>query len=446
MMAVRDLGVAITLVGPEQRIREEIRRQGWRFSDHIEILNATEVIAMNEPVVQALRKKRNSTIGVGLRYVQEAKAQGFVSAGNTGAAMAAAKMTLKTLGPIDRPALATVLPTLTGRGVVLIDVGANAECRAHHMLQFAIMGDIFARTILGVKTPRVGLMSIGEEEVKGNELTREAHKLLERSDLNFMGNIEGRNIYTGEVDLVVCDGFTGNVIIKTSEGVFEMLLAGMREELTKTMQTKVGALLSRPAFRNFKRRFDYSEFGGAPLLGVRGVSIICHGRSTAAAIRNAVKVAVEATQHHLVQHMDREFSRDQVTPSLPWPICALARAQRLWLRRSTPVLPPQLQASGVFLASPFRFRARRLLPHSWRPDSSMNPWRANRRGARRYRQPAPYAGRSRRRSRRPVQTSERVNRAVAGPYTQMEPVTLRMSGSRRRAMVRAPRTPLVPVV
>jgi len=309
LLAVSELDIELTLVGPESRIRDELRRRGQRSNRRVEVLHAPEVITMDDPVIPAIRRKRNSSIIVGLHHVQQGKAQAFISAGNTGAVMAAAKMILKTPPAIDRPALATILPTLTGRGVVLVDVGANAECRPTHLLQFAIMGNIYARMILGLRSPRVALMSIGEEEVKGNDLTREAYKLLERSDLNFVGNIEGRNIYTGEVDVIVCDGFTGNVILKTSEGVFEMLVAGIRQELMKSVQTKVGAFLSRPAFETFRRRFDWSEFGGAPLLGVKEVCVICHGRSNARAIRNAIRVAKELCERRVVEKIEHEIAR-----------------------------------------------------------------------------------------------------------------------------------------
>ncbi len=307
--AVREGGVAITLVGPKERLREEWRRRGGEFGEALQIADAPEVIAPDEPIAQAIRKKRNSTIHVGLQLVQKGLGQAFVSAGNTGAIMAAAKMILKTLGPIDRPALAAVVPTFTGGKAVLIDVGANAECRPVHLVQFAIMGDIYARLILGIASPRIGLISIGEEEAKGNDLTREAYKHLERSGLRFVGNIEGQDIYTGAVDVIVCDGFTGNVILKTSEGVFDLLRAGLQQELSRTLRTRLGAWLARPAFDRFRRRFDYFESGGAPLLGVRHVCLICHGRSTGRAIHNAIRRAKELVEHDVPHRIAAEIAK-----------------------------------------------------------------------------------------------------------------------------------------
>jgi len=311
LRAVRDWGIAVTLVGPEAVLREHLRRLGGSSEALLEIVHATEVIAPDEPVAHALRKKRDSTIHVGLRLVQEGQGYAFVSAGNTGAIMAAAKMILKTLGPIDRPALAAVLPTFAGSRAILIDVGANAECRPVHLVQFAIMGDIYARLILGIASPRIGLVSIGEEEAKGNELTREAHKYLERSGLNFVGNVEGQNIYMGDVDVIVCDGFTGNVILKTSEGVFDLLRAGLRQELQSTIRTRLGAWLARPAFDRFRRRFDYFESGGAPLLGVRHVCVICHGRSDGRAIKNALRIAQELVERRALDRIEREIRKIQ---------------------------------------------------------------------------------------------------------------------------------------
>ena len=309
--AARELGIAITLVGPEAELREHVRRFGDTSQARLELVHAPEAIAPDEPVAQALRRKRDSTIHVGLRLVQEGRGHAFVSAGNTGAIMAAAKMILKTLGPIDRPALAAVLPTFTGGKAVLIDVGANAECRPLHLVQFAIMGDIYARLILGIASPRIGLVSIGEEEAKGNELTREAYKRLERSGLHFVGNVEGQNIYMGDAEVIVCDGCTGNVILKTSEGVFDLLRAGLRQELGRTLRTRLGAWLARPAFDRFRRRFDYFESGGAPLLGVRHVCLICHGRSDGRAIKNAIRIAAELVERRAPAQIEREILRIQ---------------------------------------------------------------------------------------------------------------------------------------
>lgn len=309
LQAVQDFPVSVMLVGPESQLRQEVRRRAGGLPRGLHFLEAPETIDMDEPVAQALRRKRRSSIHVGLRAVHEGRADAFVSAGNTGAVMALAKIMIRTPRMIDRPALAAVVPTVTGRSTVLLDVGANSECKPAHLVQFAIMGDIYARYVLHVRRPRVGLISIGEEEAKGNDLTRESYKLLEHSGLNFVGNVEGRNVYSGETDVIVCDGFTGNVILKTSEGILEMLLKVLRQELMRSMQTKVGAMLSRPAFRNIKKRFDYAEFGGAPLLGVRRTCIISHGRSNAQAIRNAIRTAMEMAEHHVCERIETEAGK-----------------------------------------------------------------------------------------------------------------------------------------
>lgn len=299
--ATRDLDVGVILVGQTEKIQSELdkhrhtRAQGgasWPNS-RIEIVDAQEVITMNDPVANAVRRKRNSSIRVAAKLVRDGAAQALVSAGNTGAVMMTAKLVIGTLPKVDRPALAAVLPTLTGHGTVILDVGANAECKPKHLYEFAVMGALYSSVIVGVHKPRVGILSIGEEEAKGNDLTKEAFKLLKHSPLNFIGNVEGRDMYTGQADVIVCDGFTGNVALKVSEGVFEFMMSLLKKELTSSLQTKAGAILSRPAFQKFKKRLDYAEYGGAPLLGINGVTVICHGRSTPKAIRNAIAVARE---------------------------------------------------------------------------------------------------------------------------------------------------------
>jgi glycerol-3-phosphate acyltransferase PlsX len=298
--AARDLQVGIILVGRSELIQAELDRHRrnralgqtrfWK-SASIEVVDAPEVITMSDPVAVAVRRKKNSSIRIAARLVREGQAQALVSAGNTGAVMMTSKLVIGALHNVDRPALATVLPTLEAHGTVILDVGANAECKPSHLYDFAVMGSLYSSVIVGVKNPRIGLLSIGEEEVKGNDLTKEAFKLLKNSALNFIGNVEGRDMYTGQVDVVVCDGFTGNVALKVSEGVFEFIMQLLKHELKASLQTKAGAVLTRPAFREFKKRLDYSEYGGAPLLGIRGVTVICHGRSNAKAIRNAIAVA-----------------------------------------------------------------------------------------------------------------------------------------------------------
>jgi glycerol-3-phosphate acyltransferase PlsX len=296
--AARDLGVGVILVGRAEQIKAEIEKQqkktrGGRIArvPNIEIVDAREVVTMDEPVAHAVRRKRNSSIRVAASLVRDGEAQALVSAGNTGAVMMTSKLVMGMLPKVDRPALAAVLPTLARKGIVLLDVGANAECKPIHLYEFAVMGSLYSSVISGVRNPRVGILSIGEEEAKGNDLTKEAFKLLKNSTLNFIGNIEGRDMFTGEADVIVCDGFTGNVALKTSEGVFELVTRVLKEELTASIQTKAGAVLTRPAFQKFKKRLHYDEFGGAPLLGIKGVSFICHGSSSSKAIRNAIRIA-----------------------------------------------------------------------------------------------------------------------------------------------------------
>jgi glycerol-3-phosphate acyltransferase PlsX len=299
LAAARDFGVTVILVGQPEKVEPELRRCGWRGDGDrgIELVEAAEVIGMGEPVASSVRRKKKSSLRVGTRLVKEGKADGFISAGNTGAAMATAKMVLGMLPGVDRPALAALIPTKSSKPTLLLDVGANSECKPHHLVQFAIMGDAYSRAVLGTVGPVVGLMSIGEEEAKGNDLTKEAFPLLrEMSSLNFMGNVEGRDVFSGAVDVIVTDGFTGNVMLKLSEGLTDAMLSMIKRELTASAVTKAGAMLAKPAFRNIKKRLDYSEHGGAPLLGVRQIVIIGHGSSNSRAIRNAIRNVKEFSE------------------------------------------------------------------------------------------------------------------------------------------------------
>jgi len=293
IQAARHLGVRVVLVGSEPIIKTELLRYRWTSQLPIEIVHASEVITMEDKAAQAVRSKRQSSMHVGLRLVREGRAAGFVTAGNTGAAMAAAKMILGALPGVDRPALAAVFPTAIRTGAMLLDVGANVDCDAHNLEQFAVMGEVYFRSIFSTRRPKVGLLSIGEEETKGNQLTREAFQLLKQLPLNFVGNVEGRDLYNGEVDVIVSDGFVGNVALKTSEGVVNLVRAALKEALRETITRQVGYLLSRSAFTDFKKRLDHTEYGGAPLLGLKGVCIITHGSSNANAIKNAIRVAAE---------------------------------------------------------------------------------------------------------------------------------------------------------
>jgi len=243
---------------------------------------------------------------VGARLVADGHADGFVSAGNTGAAMATAKMVIGMLPGVDRPALAAMLPSKSGRPTLLLDVGANADCKPLHMAQFAIMGDAYSRSVLGTQRPSVGLMSIGEEEAKGNDLTKEAYPLMrDLRSLNFVGNVEGRDVFTGQVDVIVTDGFTGNVILKLSEGLQDAVVTLIKRELSASVITKTGAVLARPAFQNLKKRLDYAEYGGAPLLGVRKIVVVGHGSSNARAVRNAIRNVKEFSEHGALERIER---------------------------------------------------------------------------------------------------------------------------------------------
>jgi glycerol-3-phosphate acyltransferase PlsX len=255
----------------------------------------------------SLRKKPRASIRVAADLVASGQASALFSAGNTGATVMAAHAAFGMIAGVDRPALATTIPTRQ-RPAVLLDSGANVECRPQHLLQFGVMGSVYARVALSAEKPRVGLLSIGEEETKGNELTREAHRLLKASALNFIGNVEGREIYSGIADVIVCDGFTGNVVLKTSEGLVDTVEALLGDELQGTFSSQVGYLLSRRAFRRFRRRVDYSEFGGAPLLGVAGLTIVGHGRSSAKAVRNAVAMAFRFADGEFIQRVEREIA------------------------------------------------------------------------------------------------------------------------------------------
>ncbi|MGO4517377.1 phosphate acyltransferase PlsX [Terriglobus sp. 2YAB30_2] len=297
ILACRHLPVRVHLVGPEDVLRPALHQHLRGEKLPIEIVHASEWISMEDKAAQAVRSKRDSSMRVGLKMVREGRAAGFFTAGNTGAAMATAKMVLGSLQGVDRPALATILPTQTGLPCLLLDVGANVDSEPRNLLDFAIMGKVYSEQVLKTRDTSVGLLSIGEEDSKGNSLTRETLPLLR--DLlgrNFIGNVEGRDLYNGRTDVVVCDGFTGNVALKTSEGLAKLVSSSLKNALKSTVTSQVGALLSRKAFNTFKRKLDYSEYGGAPLLGVRGVCTIGHGSSNERAIMNGIRVTAEVAQ------------------------------------------------------------------------------------------------------------------------------------------------------
>lgn len=290
MAAVREFGIEAQLVGPNDIVAEELRRAGGDALP-IRLVDAPEAVGMGEKVSRSTLKKRSSIL-VAVEQLRDGRVDAFFSAGNTAACWTIAKLVLGTLPEVDRPALAAVVPNRVGR-TVLLDVGANANCKARHLEEFAVMGKVYTRAVFHTANPRVGLMSMGEEETKGNELTKEVHEVLKASPLNFVGNVEGHDVFSGKVDVIVMDGFTGNVVLKASESLAESILHLLREELGATAPARLGALLARGAFRNLKKRIDASEYGGAPLLGVKGCCVIGHGRSSAQAIKHGVRVAAE---------------------------------------------------------------------------------------------------------------------------------------------------------
>src|SRR6202140_2668338 len=303
--AARHYDVHVLLVGPEPALRAELARYPPAAGLPIDVVHASEAIGMEDKAVRAVRAKRDSSMRVGLRLVRDGQASGFITAGNTGAAMATAKMVLGAIPGVDRPACAPIFSTAIGTVSSLLDVGANVDSKPHNLEQFAVMGEIYFRTMFGTKRPRVGLLSIGEEETKGNELTRDAFQLLKKLPLNFVGNVEGRDLYNGKVAVIVADGFVGNVALKISEGVANLVRSTLKESLKATITRQVGALLSRSAFTDFKKRLDHTEYGGAPLLGVKGVCIITHGSSNANAMKNAVRVAAEFSNRRINESIER---------------------------------------------------------------------------------------------------------------------------------------------
>jgi glycerol-3-phosphate acyltransferase PlsX len=303
--AARELNIAIALVGAEAALAGALaHHQGWRQLP-IEIVDAPDVVGMADAPVSALRRLPRASIRVAAEMVAKAGQGAVVSAGNTGATVMAAHAAFGMLPGVDRPALATVIPTRR-RPAVLLDAGANVECRPQHLLQFAIMGTVHARLALGLEAPRVGLLSIGEEETKGNELTRDAHRLLKAAPVNFIGNIEGREIYSGVADVIVCDGFTGNIVLKTSEGLVEVV-----DDVLGDALRDVPA--GREAFEQFRRRMDYSEYGGAPLLGVAGLVVVAHGRSSPRAMRNAIAMAARYAGGDFVSRVERDIAAATVS-------------------------------------------------------------------------------------------------------------------------------------
>jgi glycerol-3-phosphate acyltransferase PlsX len=305
MAAVRHFDLGVLLVGAAPAIETELDR----FTDvdrrSVRIIDTPDVVTMEESPAAALRRKPAASIKVAADAVARGQASALFSAGHTGATVMAAHAAFGMLPGVDRPALAATIPTRR-RPAVLLDVGASAECRPQHLLQFAVMGDVYTRVVFEIASPRIGLLSTGAEATKGNELTREAHRLLKTAPLNFVGNVEARDVYSGDADVIVCDGFTGNVALKISEGLVEVVEGLLSEELSSTITMRVGSLLTRRALRHFRRRVDYSEYGGAPLLGVAGVTIVGHGRSSAKAVRNAVAMAYRLVATRFIERVERD--------------------------------------------------------------------------------------------------------------------------------------------
>jgi glycerol-3-phosphate acyltransferase PlsX len=307
VQAAKDLGVKVLLVGPTTQIERELHSLGGR-SLPVTVVEAPEVIEMREAPAMALRRKRQASILVAVEALRRGDADALVGAGNTGAAMAASLLRLGRIEGIDRPAIAAVLPTLRGRAV-LVDVGANVDCRAKHLLQFAVMGSVYANRVLGIAEPRVGLMSNGAEETKGTEVVIRAAELLRASGLRFTGNIEGRDFFDGVADVAVCDGFVGNLLLKFGEGLALGIFTLLREELSRGLLVRLGVALATPRLRALARRMDYTEYGGAPLLGVNGICIIAHGSSKAKAIRNSIALAAESVQARMVETIRADIAR-----------------------------------------------------------------------------------------------------------------------------------------
>ena len=319
LVAARHLQVGLLLVGDARAIEAELSRHPvaslFRRID-LQIIDAPERIEMTESAAQALRRKPRASIRVAAEAVRDGRADALFSAGHTGASVMAAHAAFGVLPGVDRPALATIIPTRR-KPAVLLDAGATVGCRPPHLVQFAVMGSAYARIALGLESPRVGLLSIGEEETKGNDLTREAHQLLKEAPVNFIGNIEGRDVYSGSADVVVCDGFIGNVALKISEGVADTIKKLLIKEISGSFLGRLAYPLLATPLLNLKKKIDYAEFGGAPLLGVNGITMICHGRSSAKAIKNAIRRAKGLAEHRVDEliRRDIEESLSQTKPT-----------------------------------------------------------------------------------------------------------------------------------
>ncbi|MEW6118181.1 MAG: phosphate acyltransferase PlsX [Nitrospirota bacterium] len=304
--AVSEYDIEVVLVGDRQKISETLEDKRYP-ANKISVFHASEVVEMHESPSVAIRKKKDSSIRRAVELVKNRQADAAVSAGHSGVAMATSLFLLGKLPNVDRPAIATIMPSYSGF-FVLLDAGANVDCKPENLLQFAHMGNAYFKAIFNEPNPRISLLSIGEEDTKGNELTKEAFKYLKNADINFIGNIEGKDIFTGAADVIVCDGFIGNIVLKVSEGLAETIIKMLKREIVDVATGKLGYLMIKPAIRNFKKRTDYSEYGGAPLLGINGTFIISHGRSSAKAIKNAIKVAAEMSKKRVHEVISRTLT------------------------------------------------------------------------------------------------------------------------------------------
>ncbi|WP_457621866.1 phosphate acyltransferase PlsX [Persephonella sp.] len=312
VLFAREFNTGVYLVGDKDLLEKELKKYDAKDLP-VEIVHAEEVIDMDEPPSIAVRKKRKSSMHIAAKLVREGKASGFVSAGNTGAAMAISKFVVGAAEGIERPGIAVAFPTKKEKPTVLIDVGANVDCRPRHLIYFAVMGHTYAKEILRISdNPKVGILSIGEEEGKGNDLVKDTYPLLKMTKLNFIGNAEGRDIFTGDFDVIVCDGFVGNIVLKTSESLGSIIVEMIKNEVKKSLVSKIGAALMIPALKRFKRKADFAEYGGAPLLGTKGTCIITHGRADGRAIKNALKAASDFEKTHFNDRLKKNI--DELLP------------------------------------------------------------------------------------------------------------------------------------
>ncbi len=306
LKASQEYQIEVLLVGVEKLIKKEFAKLG-RFKGKVDIIDAAEAIGMGEGIL-SFRKKQRSSIRVAVQLIKDGEAEAFVSMGNTAAVVYISKKILGSLKGIEKPGLSLLVPSLKNP-TLLIDVGASVNCQPHHLVQFAVMGQIFMESVLGLKNPRIGLMSIGEEDTKGNELTRETYELLESSPLNFIGNVEGKDLYSGKADIIVSDGFTGNVALKASEGVIDTLYKMARTEVMKDLLSKIGFFLMKRNLKRLYKKINYAEYGGAPLLGINGVCIIGHGRSNSTAVKNAIRLASEFVKNRVQEKIEKELGK-----------------------------------------------------------------------------------------------------------------------------------------